>query len=56
MTNPAVIQHQFNLKFTHIIRKRMKTRIRYRIPKITYSRFQLTGMKNKMKVPAIRQF
>ena len=46
--HPAVIQHPFNLKFTRIIHRRMKTRIRYRIPKITNSRFQLTGMKNRM--------
>ena len=37
MTHPAVIQHPFNLKFTHIIHRRTKVRIMYRIPKITYS-------------------
>ena len=47
-TNPMMIQHLFNLKFTRIICRRMKTRIRYRIPKITNSQFQLTGMKNRM--------
>ena len=47
-----VIQYLFNLKFTHIVRRRTKTSIRYRIPKITNSRFQLTGMKNRMEAPA----
>ena len=54
--HPVVIQHPFNLKFTRIIRRRMKTQIRYRIPKITNSRFQLTGMKNRMEAPASQQF
>ena len=46
--HPAVIQHPFNLKFTCIVCRRIKTRIKYRIPRITNSRFQLTGMKNRM--------
>ena len=48
MMHPTVIQHPFNLEFTRIIHRRMKTRIRYRIPKITNSWFQLTSMKNRM--------
>ena len=46
--HPVVIQHPFDLEFTRIICRRMKTRIRYRIPKITNSQFQLTGMKNRI--------
>ena len=46
-TNSMVIQYPFDLKFTRIIRRRAKTRIRYKIPKIPNSWFQLAGMKNR---------
>ena len=54
--NSTMIQYPFNFKFTQIIRRWTKTRIRYRITRVTNSRFELTGMKNRMKAPASRQF
>ena len=51
----VVIQHPFNLKFTRIVHRRMKTRIKYRIPRKTNSQFQLMGMKNRMEALASQQ-
>ena len=48
MTNATMIQYPFNLKFTQIIGRWTKTRIRYRITRVTNSWFKLTGMKNRM--------
>ena len=53
--HPMVIQHPFNLKCTLIVSRRTETRIRYRIPRKTNSRFQLTGIKNRMEVRASQQ-
>ena len=55
-THPVVIQYPFNLKFTCIVYRRMKTRIRYRIPRKTNSQFQLTAIKNKIEALVCWQF
>jgi len=53
-TNPAMIQHPFNLKFTIIIGRGTEPRVLHSVTSVAHRRFQLTSMENIMQTPGRR--